>query len=142
MTIESKRIYSRERTRRLKAERIPQAIEILGGRCVVCGATERLQFHHINKEEKLFNISKGLMHPYDIFLEEVLKCQLLCISCHARETRPKKELVHGTWSGYCTHNCRCDECRAAGSDYIKETFRRRIEKRKNINVKKVTIAIY
>lgn len=38
-----------------------QIIEILGGCCVVCGTTEKLEFDHINNDGKL---DRAVIEPY------------------------------------------------------------------------------
>lgn len=67
-----------------------QAIEFLGGCCVVCGSTEQLQCDHIDPKTKLFNISL-ICHDPEITLEEfwleVEKCQLLCQPHHSDKSR-------------------------------------------------------
>ncbi len=54
-----------------------------GGKCEICGYDKcegALQFHHINPDEKEFQISdKDILE--DLF-KEVDKCQLLCANCH------------------------------------------------------------
>ena len=47
-----------------------------------------LTFHHINRKDKSFTISANLNLPMDILEEEVKKCVLLCLNCHA-------EIDHG-----------------------------------------------
>ena len=59
--------------------------EKMGGKCVKCGATEHLQFDHINPSEKSYNISNNL-HRKDLD-EELAKCQLLCSTCHLEKTK-------------------------------------------------------
>jgi hypothetical protein len=54
----------------------------LGGCCVGCGATEGLQFDHIDRTKKSFTISKCLDYGWDTLVEEADKCQLLCYTCH------------------------------------------------------------
>ena len=47
-----------------------------------------LEFHHLDPESKLFDISNGITYTRKVWLEQLLlevdKCQLLCISCHAK----------------------------------------------------------
>ena len=69
--------YARNRKNLLK--------EKMGGKCVKCGATEHLQFDHINPSEKLYNISNNF-HRKDLD-EELGKCQLLCSRCHLEKTK-------------------------------------------------------
>jgi len=40
-------------------ERIGEALDILGGKCIKCGSLENLEFDHIDPSSKLFTISKG-----------------------------------------------------------------------------------
>lgn len=80
---------------RVREER-RKRIESMGGRCVRCGATENLQFDHIDPSTKLFNISDH--HRYVAVKEEIKKCQLLCVSCHREKT--KGEMPEGGWSAH------------------------------------------
>tara|TARA_B100001250_G_scaffold27820_1_gene22890 strand:+ start:216 stop:1094 length:879 start_codon:yes stop_codon:yes gene_type:complete len=59
--------------------------EKMGGKCVICGATENLQFDHINPLEKSYNISTNFFRQ-DVD-EELAKCQLLCSRCHLEKTK-------------------------------------------------------
>ena len=59
--------------------------EKMGGKCVICGATENLQFDHINPLEKSYNISTNFFRQ-DVD-EELNKCQLLCPTCHMEKTK-------------------------------------------------------
>lgn len=59
-------------------------IEEYGSKCVFCGYNKcrtALEFHHINPENKLFNIDcekKGI----NKLKEEAKKCLLVCANCH------------------------------------------------------------
>jgi hypothetical protein len=61
---------------------------LIGGeKCRWCHSTEKVQFDHINKDEKSFDIYKivnSAFGKYDV--TEVLKCQPLCVSCHNIKT--------------------------------------------------------
>ena len=61
-------------------------IEMLGGKCVRCGATERLHFDHINPLEKSFDIGRSLDNSMYKLEPELAKCQLLCPKCHLDKT--------------------------------------------------------
>ncbi len=37
--------------------------------------------------------------------------------------RRKGEWRHGTWSGYCSHHCRCVDCVTAARRYSKDRYR-------------------
>ena len=63
------------------------------GKCTNCGwydeeLLEALEFDHIDKNTKLFNISEMASHNISIDLidKEISKCQLLCIHCHKLKT--------------------------------------------------------
>jgi hypothetical protein len=80
---------------------------MLGGCCVRCGATEDLEFDHIDPSTKVFAISAGLSKAWDALVEEASKTQLLCKPCHVTkgaEDRP--ELAHGTLYVYSYWRCR------------------------------------
>src|SRR5215470_14817083 len=70
----SRREYQRQR----RHERLALARERLGGRCIRCGATQKLQFDHIDRAAKVANISEITSWSLDRFRAEVDKCQLLC----------------------------------------------------------------
>jgi hypothetical protein len=96
-------------------ERRAKLIEMLGGRCVRCGATEKLHFDHIDPSTKTFAVGSDLSRAWDVLVEEALKTQLLCPPCHVekgREDRP--EVGHGLYR-YEYYRCRCDVCKAANS---------------------------
>ena len=61
-------------------------VDMLGGKCVGCGTTEKLQFDHIDRHKKAFCISKHLASKIDKLIEEAEKCQLLCDDCHKIKT--------------------------------------------------------
>lgn len=65
-----------------------QAVKIKGGKCQCCGYDKcigALQFHHRNPQEKKFQLSDGILHPWQDYLEEIEKCDLLCANCHAEK---------------------------------------------------------
>jgi hypothetical protein len=90
--------------------------EMLGDACVQCGATEALDFDHIERSTKSFEISgRALDGPWARLLDEVAKCQLLCRPCHILKTSEEAAALprvdyHGTEYGYVDHKCRCDLC--------------------------------
>ena len=74
-----------EYTRKWVTNRKNLLKEKMGGKCVICGATENLQFDHINPLEKSYNISNNYFRK-DVD-EEIAKCQLLCSTCHLEKTK-------------------------------------------------------
>lgn len=108
-TKEENRIYQLERYHRLRIESISQ----LGGRCVICGTTDTLEFHHINPEEKSFTIGDLWSIGRDKIQEELKKCELRC-SKHHKEVH---QASHGTLGYYRHQKCRCDLCRDANRVY-------------------------
>lgn len=71
-----------ERQRAFKAE----CIKYKGGKCVACGYNQyqgALEFHHLDPNEKDFNIAsvRGLSFNNHI-ITELDKCVLLCATCH------------------------------------------------------------
>lgn len=71
-----------------------ELIALKGNKCSICGLEYNgkngaiFDFHHINPEEKDFNITSYLRHynkiPERIY-REVEKCILLCSNCHRLE---------------------------------------------------------
>jgi 5-methylcytosine-specific restriction endonuclease McrA len=93
-----------------------EAIELLGGKCVLCGSVENLEFDHLNPEEKSFSIGDRLAEVAKDKLElELKKCQLLCSSCHDDKHKQKQ---HGNLSMF--RYCKCELCRKANSDYSRK----------------------
>ena len=103
-----------------------RALTYLGGKCVRCGATERLEFDHVDSKTKSFSIGKNLNRKWLSLKDELDKCQLLCKPCHQAKTRESsdhvgghnkwKEVKHGTLHAYNHYKCRCEDCRRAKRD--------------------------
>lgn len=68
-----------------------QLIIYKGGKCEKCGYDKcegALQFHHINPDEKDFELALMYNNGHNdmkILYQEVDKCALLCANCHAEE---------------------------------------------------------
>lgn len=107
-----KSAYELSRYYKIKQE----AIEYLGGECVKCGATDNLQFDHIDPTTKKYSVSRLWSISFANRQEELDKCQLLCGPCH-KDKHGIKE--HG-YSMYKHRGCRCDICRAGLADYTRE----------------------
>lgn len=60
--------------------RIAMARERLGGKCAECGATEELEFDHVDPLRKRHDINAIWSYSLQMFLDEVDKCTLLCRS--------------------------------------------------------------
>jgi hypothetical protein len=59
-------------------------VDYKGGKCIVCGYNKyvgNLSFHHLNSQDKDFNIS-GKSFSIECLKKEVDKCVLLCHICH------------------------------------------------------------
>lgn len=94
--------------------------DYLGGRCVVCGATENLEVDHIDPEQKSFNITGNLTWN-ERLVSELDKCQLLCSEHHLRKTLDQRApFTHGTVYGFMKARCRCDECSARKRQWYDE----------------------
>lgn len=112
--------YMRTYLRRRYAERRSWAIAQLGGVCCRCGSTEDLELDHINRSEKLFEVSlavykRRLDDPE--LLAELRKCQVLCTRCHTKKSVAERSVEHGGGlSG--KRNCKCELCRAKMRQYM------------------------
>lgn len=67
-------------------------IQQLGGKCVMCGSTENLEFDHINSKEKTFSVGSRIQNNNSEFSAELDKCQLLCHSCHRKKSKDSKDI--------------------------------------------------
>lgn len=57
----------------------------MGGKCALCGydrCNSALEFHHINPQEKDFQLSSGSTRSLNRDFVEARKCILLCSNCH------------------------------------------------------------
>lgn len=62
-----------------------KAVEYKGGKCELCGydrCIAAMDFHHINPEDKLYEVKTLLNRRWDLIVEEIKKCMLLCSNCH------------------------------------------------------------
>lgn len=70
----------------LRKERKKKLIDMFGGGCSVCGykkCLRALEFHHIDKGLKKFNIaSLGYTCSWERLVEEAKKCVIFCSNCH------------------------------------------------------------
>lgn len=130
VSTERAKVDSKEKQRSYQLEkyhrRMSEARKLLGGRCVVCGTTEDLEFDHIDPMSKLFTIAHGYARTN--FFEEVRKCQLLCSAHHIKKTGKQgdnpttvsgNEGIHGTGYTYTQKGCRCVLCRTWRSEHRK-----------------------
>jgi hypothetical protein len=63
----------------------------LRDRCVDCGATTDLHFHHRDPTTKAFTIGSGNGRPWRTLEVEIAKCDVLCVVCHdARHGRNQR----------------------------------------------------
>lgn len=83
------RDYHREYSRNYYHRRKNEYLKLLGGKCVRCGATENLQFDHIDRKTKLFTLGRLLSKTKAAALEELKKCQILCFWCHVDKSKPE-----------------------------------------------------
>ncbi len=88
-SIQCKRKYFVNKHRKETKER---AVAYKGGRCVLCGYNKciwAMEFHHIDRANKIFNVSTGDTPSWEKIRTELDKCILLCCNCH-RELEEKE----------------------------------------------------
>lgn len=83
--------YMRQYTLKRYHVRRANAIKQLGGKCAQCGSKNKLEFDHIDQQTKEFSIGDSLGISEKRLQAELVKCQLLCESCHQSKT--SKEYV-------------------------------------------------
>lgn len=100
-------------------------IESMGGECVECGSEDRLEFDHIDRRAKAFDIAKRLdSAPLDEIQAEIEKCQLLCRDCHKAKSDREQSVQHGGGASG-KKNCKCEPCKARKAEYMREYSRKR-----------------
>jgi hypothetical protein len=70
----------------IRKRRKKQAVEHKGGKCQRCGyrkSLNALQFHHLERHEKEFAISRWITLKWERIAIELDKCILVCANCHA-----------------------------------------------------------
>lgn len=123
---EENRKYRRKYDLERYHHRRKEAIDFLGGKCNSCGSTESLEIDHIDPNKKEIPLGKMWGISKERFYKELEKCQVLCQPCHKEKNKTDNgEAQHGTDSGYHNLKCRCDACKKAHADYMKEYYRRR-----------------
>jgi hypothetical protein len=61
-----------------------EAVAYMGGKCCLCPydrCVEALEFHHVDPEEKGFNIADKVT-SFEAIKLELDKCELVCANCH------------------------------------------------------------
>lgn len=79
--INCSKIQSNERVRDAKRK----FVEYKGGKCQSCGydkCVDAMDFHHVNRNEKKFDIGKGRCLSWNKIKIELDKCVLVCCRCH------------------------------------------------------------
>ena len=86
-------LQAQQRRRERQQEVRKKLQQVLGGVCIECGINDYrlLDFDHINPATKTMNISQKLHLPWEVLLEEVAKCQLLCPNCHRLKTMETRQ---------------------------------------------------
>lgn len=70
---------------RRRAEIKQKMVAYKGGSCERCGysrSIRALNFHHLDRTLKNFNLSKAYTKKWNLIVLELDKCQLLCANCH------------------------------------------------------------
>ncbi len=118
-TGDKKREYDKKRA----ADRRAFHVERMGGKCVQCGSTDRLEFDHIDRSTKAYNPTQLWSRTEAVVLAELEKTQLLCHDCHQKKTSAERiadrNLQHGEYGMYKWYKCRCQPCRDANAERVR-----------------------
>lgn len=112
----------REYQLRWRQARRNKAIEYLGSSCADCGSSDKLEFDHIDRKSKAFNIAHKLSCKWETLEKELDKCQLLCEDCHKAKTTKENSIdhPHGNVQRY-DKGCRCSDCRASKATSMRKS---------------------
>ena len=82
-----------------------------GKSCVGCGSESELELDHVDRSTKISHRIWGW--PQVRREAELLKCQVLCRSCHEAKSRSEMKMnwEHGDFRQYKHGKCRCTLCR-------------------------------
>jgi hypothetical protein len=90
------------------------------GPCRWCGSWADLEVDHIDPATKCYSVSRLWGWSADRRNTELMKCQPLCVACHAIKTKKERQEAarertsraeHGTRRMYDKGKCRCDACK-------------------------------
>lgn len=124
--------YHKAYMKKRRATRRCEILKIAGNKCFFCDSEDKLEFHHKDRETKLFTLSgSALDRKWEVILEEVNKCILLCSRCHSDKTKEQYTSgqitawnkdsggprIHGTARAYEEIPCRCEKCKKAKKLY-------------------------
>lgn len=108
-----------------------KCINFLGNKCSECGTNENLEIDHIDRKNKLFQLSgKGLDFCWDKIMIELHKCQLFCHECHLNKSYAVgdlKKAQHGSYRKYIS-GCRCNLCKTVPRDSARRYRKKRKKK--------------
>lgn len=115
--------YIKERYKKVYVERKELYLTKLGGRCVVCGSIDNLEFDHIDASTKSFTFTTKIASLSISKLDaEAKKLQLLCNNCHKEKTAASSDdgsVEHGGGTSG-KRNCPCAPCKAKKAEYMKK----------------------
>ena len=93
-----------------------KSINLLGGKCEICGENNffKLSFHHIDCDDKEFEISTKLNNRWSNIEKELNKCKLLCHNCHHefhfKEEKNKRNRNNKKIFLEIKNSCGCELC--------------------------------
>lgn len=115
--------YMRKYMREYRQRLVEEAKVMLGGKCIRCGSTDGLEFDHIDRATKTFQIGGAKVASRRRIMDEARKCQLLCKEHHLEKSYETGDLIqaqHGVANGQrYKRGCRCVECRTANRDAMR-----------------------
>lgn len=116
--------YMAEYMKRRYHMRRAVAIAVLGGVCVRCGSTERLELDHIDRTTKALDLGHLWSIAADRYAAELAKCQVLCHDCHKAKSIGERSVDHGGGASG-KKNCKCEPCRARKREYQRNYMQNR-----------------
>lgn len=126
---EDRKAYNREKYREYRRRNM---LVLTGGkepRCNQCGSDKDLEFDHVDPGQKIFNMNTRKSLKKEDYLEELMKCQILCKECHEQKTAKENEgYTHGSLYAFQKAKCDCEICTQAEIEYkVRRNASRRVD---------------
>ena len=79
-----------EQRNRERREAIDKIKEVPCADCKQVFPPACMDFDHLDGNEKLFDIGRGRLKPWNVLMAEIAKCEVVCANCHRLRTEARR----------------------------------------------------